>query len=253
MVNLAANTSFGGGIAKPPTQIYDDILHSVVTLHIRDLNGGESVASGFVVSDSGLVATAWHVVDGAVEIVVRFSDDTEVVASCPAKAGDALHDIALLELERPYGIPVELVRKPARIASRIYVVGAPRGYSFSIVDGLISQLQRIDGYTQYQISCPISPGNSGAPVIDDTGNVVGLVSWSKRGAQNLNFAIPSLHVLNLLESDASVAPAVLAGGGGGHAVEDMELAKAATAGPVAPTAPLGDSGSTRVRDGAPDS
>jgi hypothetical protein len=52
-------------------------------------------------------------------------------------------------------------------------------------------MQLIDGFAQCQISCPISPGNSGGPVLNARGEVLGVVSWSKKDAQNLNFATPS--------------------------------------------------------------
>ena len=83
------------------------------------------------------------------------------------------------------------------VGSRAYVIGSPKGYEFSIGDGLISQIQLVDGVRQYQISCPISAGNSGGPIVNERGEVVGVTSWSKLDAQNLNFAIPSRAVFGM--------------------------------------------------------
>lgn len=201
-----AGQAQAGGTIKTPVEIYDDALESVVTLEVVTHGGESFVGSGFVAGRPGLIATAWHVVHDARSMVATFADGTEFDAFKIPDGVDAKHDLALLQLEKPYGRPVEFAAEPARVASKIYVIGAPRGYSFSIVDGLISQLQQVDGYQQYQISCPISPGNSGAPLIDERGAVVGVVSWSKRGAQNLNFAVPTAHLAGLLQVQSEKLP-----------------------------------------------
>jgi S1-C subfamily serine protease len=86
------------------------------------------------------------------------------------------------------------------VASRAYVIGAPKGYDFSISDGLISQIRSVDGFTQYQVSCPISPGNSGSPVFNQRGEVIGVAAWTKADAQNVNFAIPTREFNRLMFS-----------------------------------------------------
>jgi hypothetical protein len=59
-----------------------------------------------------------------------------------------------------------MCRELQSVAARAYVIGTPRGYGFSISDGLISQIQNVNGLLEYQLSCPISPGNSGSPVLN---------------------------------------------------------------------------------------
>jgi hypothetical protein len=83
------------------------------------------------------------------------------------------------------------------VAARAYVIGAPKGYDFSISDGLISQIRSVRGFRQYQLSCPISPGNSGSPVFNQRGEVIGIASWTKAGAQNVSFAIPTREFIRL--------------------------------------------------------
>jgi hypothetical protein len=105
---------------------------------------------------------------------------------------DGGRDLALLKLERP--LPhrrAALGRELPAVAARAYVIGSPKGYDFSISDGLISQIRSVQGFLQYQLSCPISPGNSGSPVFNQRGEVIGIASWTKAGAQNLSFAIPT--------------------------------------------------------------
>jgi hypothetical protein len=88
------------------------------------------------------------------------------------------------------------------VAARIYVVGTPKGYAFSISDGLISQIQTVDGFREYQLSCPISPGNSGSPIFNQRGQVIGIASWTKSDAQNMSFAVPTQDFMRLNISGA---------------------------------------------------
>ena len=83
------------------------------------------------------------------------------------------------------------------MAARAYVIGAPKGYDFSISDGLISQIRTVNGFQQYQLSCPISPGNSGGPILNNRGEVIGIASWTKADAQNVSFAIPTQEFMRL--------------------------------------------------------
>ena len=77
------------------------------------------------------------------------------------------------------------------------MVGAPRGLDFSISDGLISQIRSVDNVCYYQVSCPISPGDSGGPVLNERGEAVGIMSWRKTNAENVSFAIPSADLARL--------------------------------------------------------
>jgi S1-C subfamily serine protease len=92
-----------------------------------------------------------------------------------------------------------------RIGSRIYVVGSPRGFDFSISEGLIGQIRELDGVRYYQVSCPISPGGSGGPVLNSRGEAIGVVSWRKADAENLGFAIPSPAVARMNAALPAVA------------------------------------------------
>jgi S1-C subfamily serine protease len=68
---------------------------------------------------------------------------------------------------------------------------------FSISEGLISQIRTLDGVRYYQLSCPVSPGDSGGPVLNDRGEAIGVVSWRKADAENVAFAIPCLEVARM--------------------------------------------------------
>jgi hypothetical protein len=138
-----------------------------------------------------VVLTAWHVVADARSVCAVFADGQRVnVIGCIDHDGG--RDLALLKLEKrlPHRRAV-LGRELPAVAARAYVIGSPKGYAFSISDGLISQIRSVQGFLQYQLSCPISPGSSGSPVFNQRGEVIGIASWTKAGAQNLSFAIPT--------------------------------------------------------------
>jgi hypothetical protein len=106
-------------------------------------------------------------------------------------------DLALLRIESKSRPLASLAQMAPPIGSRAYVIGSPKGYEFSISDGLLSQVQRVDGFNQYQLSCPFSPGNSGGPILNASGEVIGIAAWTRNGAQNLNFATPAKEVFSL--------------------------------------------------------
>jgi hypothetical protein len=111
---------------------------------------------------------------------------------------NGLRDVVLLKLEKRLPHRQATLRREIQpVAARAYVIGAPKGYDFSISDGLISQIRSVDGFLQYQLSCPISPGNSGSPIFNNCGEVIGIASWTKVDAQNVNFAIPTREFTSL--------------------------------------------------------
>ena len=179
-----------------PEQIYQSLLPSVLTLEVVNTENERFVGTGFLALKQGVVVTAWHVVHDAKKVTARFSDDTQF--DIPGFIDrDEKHDLVLLRIKPQTRPLVQLSQTAPLIGCRAYVIGCPKGFDFSITDGLISQIQVVDGFQQYQVSCPISPGNSGGPILNCHGEVVGVSSWSKLDAQNLNFAVPAVRVVEL--------------------------------------------------------
>lgn len=177
--------------ALTPEKLYQRVLPSVMTLEVESQSGEKFVGSAVLAMADDVGVTAWHVVANARTVWAVFADGQRIkVTGCIHQ--DALRDLALLKLERPrsHG-QATLCRELQAVAARIYVIGTPKGYAFSISDGLISQIQTVDGFREYQLSCPISPGNSGSPIFNQRGEVIGIASWTKSDAQNMSFAIPT--------------------------------------------------------------
>ena len=179
-----------------PEDLYATALPSMMTLEVENAAGEHFVGSAFLALQPGVAITAWHVVHDAVRVEACFADH-ERVPVLGLLDKDEVHDLALLKLASTSRPRATLSRAVPRIGSRVYVIGAPKGFDFSIADGLISQIRSVDGIRYCQVSCPISPGDSGGPVLNDAGQVVGIVSWRKANAQGVSFAIPATAVAGL--------------------------------------------------------
>jgi S1-C subfamily serine protease len=179
-----------------PPEIYQRVAASSLAVKVVTHKGERFIGAAFLAFRSDCAITAWHLVQDAAQINATFSDGTSAGA-CEIIAQDPSRDLAILRVPASHRVPLPLNLETPPIASRLYAIGSPRGYTFSISDGLLSQIQMIDGFPQYQLTCPFSPGNSGGPVVNSQAEVVGVSAWSKVGAQNLNFAIPAQFVAAL--------------------------------------------------------
>ena len=189
----------------------DRVFPSLVYVRVvcEDLSSGknerhEASGSGVVVSEDGEVLTNHHVVDTATEIrCLLFGGE-----SCTAKVigFDKDMDIALLRLERPAGAPplraAKLSTRAVKRGDVVLAMGAPWGLARSVTMGIISCTDRyLDGAGQYtlwyQTDAAISPGNSGGPLVDTFGEVVGV---NARGIifGGQAFTIPSTAILEVL-------------------------------------------------------
>lgn len=181
--------------------------------------GGTSSGTGFFVSDSGHVLTNFHVIEGckAVEITRPGS----VAEKVQVIARDQTNDLALLKAATgPAAVPA--IGSRTRIGDSIYVYGFPlagllsSGGNFTI--GNVTATSGLnDDSRMVQISAPVQPGNSGGPLMDQSGNVVGVVvsklnalrlaSVTKDLAQNVNFAIKGSVALTFLDGNGITPPA----------------------------------------------
>ena len=175
-----------------------------MTLQVENSQGETYIGTAFLALDKNTAVTAWHVISDATKVSAKFSDD-RIVNVAGLIDQDEEHDLALIRLDGTGRPAAPLCLAHPLIGSRAYVIGAPKGFDFSITDGLISQIQKIHGFAQYQVSCPISGGNSGGPVVNDRGEVIAITAWTKTDAQNLNFAIPASFLGHLNPAHALVS------------------------------------------------
>lgn len=177
-------------------EIYQETIQSIATLIVEKTDGSLGIGNAFMGVKDGLAVTAWHVVKDAKRVQAKFSNGEEFEVSGLVDK-DEKRDVAIIKI-KVFGRP-SLATNPADppIGSKSYIIGAPKGLEFAISEGLVSQIQTIDGIKYYQFSCPASPGSSGGPLVNAKGEVIGVVSWQVSEGQNLNFAIPISYVLGL--------------------------------------------------------
>lgn len=150
--------------------------------------------SGFLVSADGLVLTNHHVIDGADKIRARFTDGREVDAR--VLGSDASLDVALLQLETDTTWPfVELgTSKNLEVGDWVVAVGNPLGLGTTVTAGIVSGKGRALGHGVYddflQTDAAINQGNSGGPLFNLEGKVVGMNTAIIAGANTVGFAIP---------------------------------------------------------------
>ncbi len=188
------------GSEKSPQKIFRDASPAVVSITTEAPGREQFLGSGFVVKREGVVVTNYHVIQSAGTISVNFKDGQ----SYPVTGiihHDADRDICLLKIDAQNLPVISLGNSDALpTGSKIYCIGNPLGFEYSISDGLLSAKRRRQGLSWLQFSAPISPGNSGGPLMDPQGKVVGVVTFYARGGQNLNFALAINEVKPFIDS-----------------------------------------------------
>ncbi|MCA9719635.1 MAG: trypsin-like peptidase domain-containing protein, partial [Myxococcales bacterium] len=189
--------------AQSPAELFSSYAPSVVTIKVSGLRGN-GAGTGFFVDDKGTVATNQHVIDHADAVSVKFFDGS-TNAKVELIAEDADMDLALLhvELDGP-STPVVLGDSDGvTVGEEVIVIGNPLGLEHTLTDGLVSSRRLYKGKKFIQMSAPVSPGNSGGPVFNGYGDVVGVtVAKVMMGlGENLNLAIPVNELKKMLEAE----------------------------------------------------
>ena len=158
-----------------------------------------TLGSGFIISDDGYILTNNHVVDGADEIVVRFSDRLELTAEVIGQ--DPLSDMALIKVAAE-GLPVVRIgrSRDLKVGEWVLAIGSPFGFDYSVTAGIVSAKGRSlptaqrENYVPFiQTDVAINPGNSGGPLFNLDGEVIGINSQifsNSGGFMGVSFAIP---------------------------------------------------------------
>ncbi len=182
------------------------IKPSLVAIYPAGREGTETgVGSGFVISEDGLIATNFHVIGEGRALRVEFPDGTrrEVTG---VHAWDRTRDLAILRVAGS-GLPALTLGDSASVEQGMPAVamGNPLGYRFSMVEGIISARQEVEGRTMLQLAMPVERGNSGGPVLDKEGKVLGIVTLKSAVTANLGFAVPVNELKILFQKPNPVA------------------------------------------------
>ncbi|MGH2643128.1 MAG: S1C family serine protease, partial [Chitinophagaceae bacterium] len=167
------------------------------------VNPGQYGGTGFALSDNGLIATNAHVIAGADSVYVETNKGEVLKASIIYK--DVHADLAILKINdsdfRLPPLPYNLKeKKDAPLGEEVYTLGYPRD-EIVYGKGYISSETGYRGDTNsYQVSLPVNPGNSGGPLINNKGQILGIVTGKQSPSDNIAFAVKSSFLLSMLDS-----------------------------------------------------
>lgn len=187
-------------VPESVTELYEIVKPSVVVITVAGRSGEDKgVGTGFVVSDDGLIVTNRHVIGEGRDISIQLANG-KIVPVEAVHATSNKHDIAILRAEAKGLKPIPLGSSAAvQTGEPVIAIGNPHGLSHSVVSGVVSAKREIDGMPMIQLAMPIEPGNSGGPLIDHLGRVIGIVTMKSVVTANLGFAIESDAIKPLLD------------------------------------------------------
>jgi S1-C subfamily serine protease len=174
----------------------------------------DASGSGFFISNTGYIATNYHVIENASTIQIDYNQNGEKKTfDARVVLSDKINDLAILEISDDNfkafeALPYELNYSVQDVGSDVFTLGYPLadvlGEELKYTNGAISSKTGIDGdITVYQISVPIQPGNSGGPLFNAEGNIVGITSSRLNKelfeSENVNYAIKLSYLKNLID------------------------------------------------------
>ena len=203
-LNLANKSPASQNSFDSTSEMIEDFKSSVVIVS-AELVGGSGTGTGIIVSSDGYIVTNYHVVDEATNVYVKlYKSDGYAKAEL---VGYSKHDdIAVLKIEREGLRAASFASNCADFLAgeRVFAIGSPDGadYSWSVTQGIISAVNReikfygSDGvmtkkWRVMQTDTPVNPGNSGGPLIDSNGTVVGIVTSKLENNEGMGFALPA--------------------------------------------------------------
>ncbi len=199
---------------------------SVVRIEVTSADG-DSLGSGFVVDQQGTIVTNCHVLAGALSAVAHFPNGRRCVVT-GTKVIDQSRDIVIAQISDSAAPSIGIAASLPRKGEQVTALGAPHGLAFTATRGIISAIRpgtEIGSEHQgtwIQVDAALSPGNSGGPLINAQGEVVGMSTLASQGsAQNLNFGISCQDIQAAIADARSANMLTLAAGVGKvHMSED---------------------------------
>lgn len=187
--------SLKASVSSDFSGVVEDSIKSVVTIK-TDLSQG----SGFFIADGGYVITNAHVMEDATQaVIITYDGESHSVQ----KIGEnSVMDIILLRINDTNYAPLKLANSDdVKQGEQVIAIGNPYGLSFSVSQGIVSNIHQTgeNGINAYiQIDAALNPGNSGGPLIDVNGRVIGINNFKISEAESLGFALESNYIKSVV-------------------------------------------------------
>ncbi len=193
--------------AEASSELIEESLHSVVLITPETITGF-GTASGVILSSDGYILTNYHVIENAVNLYVKLYGE-DVAVKAEVIGYHVLDDVAVIKIDRTGLRAATFARsEDLRAGDRVYAIGNPKSseFSWTVTRGIISSPYReLKAYNKenvleyktvvVQTDAAVNNGNSGGPLINMRGEVVGIVTFKRADGSGLGFALPSSGVL----------------------------------------------------------
>ncbi len=161
--------------------------------------------TGFALNNKGYFVTSLHMVKGADSVFVLDNEQNTYAARVVVM--DARLDLAILKIEKDANakfseLPYSFKNTSSDLGEKVFTLGFP-GNEIVYNEGALSSLNGGGDTAMYQVSVPVNPGNSGGPLFDENGNVIGIIKSKNRAAEATGFAIKSNYLLQLIKNNES--------------------------------------------------
>ena len=171
------------------TEISNMATKYVGEIVVYDKSGAElGLATCFVITSDGRIVTNYHVIEDAYSAKVTINGSTYNVTY--VLAYDATIDLAVLKINASGLTAANVCKQPVQVGETVYAIGSSRGLTNTFSQGIVTYANRVvDGVSHVQHDASITNGNSGGPLINVYGEVIGINTWGLTDSQNLNFAV----------------------------------------------------------------
>lgn len=216
--------SCGWADARAVVERTGDAVVSVISDH----SGG----SGFIVDPNGCILTNAHVIDGARRVRVKLVNGKTLQGEVVSQ--DSRNDLAIIRL-RIRNLPVIVIgnAKAIRAGDSVVAIGSPRGLDHTVTSGIVSNRDReINGRHYIQTDAALNEGNSGGPLLNGKGEVIGINTMIEKDASRLGFAVPINAAYGLLKAPGMAVVTTLSNRGLAATESDARAGHRPTARPA---------------------
>lgn len=178
--------------------------------NITSIGGEKSSGTGFALSSNGYIVTNYHVTNGASKIKVKgVKGDFSKTYNAKVIIEDKNNDLSIIKIDDPSftslgTLPYKINSNIIDVGNSVYALGYPlrasMGDEVKLTNGIISSKTGFQGdITSYQITVPVQPGNSGGPLFNANGDIIGIINAKHLGAENASYAIKTSYLMNLIQ------------------------------------------------------